>query len=117
MFSFFFFSSEKEGPGSSRPNHPACGHTQPLLPVLPLKGSLGLGLETMGKPLGEASALIHEMGRQERERPPHIAGDVPLPSHRVRTPRGFLRPPTEVSMRLKHMGRTARSEFQDQEAH
>ena len=119
----FFFSSEKEGPGSSRPNHPACGHTQPLLPVLPLKGSLGLGLETMGKPLGEASALTHLTrwaGRRGKGlltllvtcRSPHTASG---PQGDSSEPRAAA--PTEVSMQLKRMGRTARSEFQDQEAH
>lgn len=42
---FFFFSfpetSEKEGPGFSRPGQPVCGRTQPLPPFLPPKGSLG----------------------------------------------------------------------------
>ena len=90
---FLFFPSEKEGPCSTRPNHPVCGHTQPLLAVLPLKGSLGLGLDTVGEAPWR-SLCTHtpeEMGRRGRERPPHVAGDVPLPSHHVRTPGGFLR--------------------------
>ena len=90
---FLFFPSEKEGPCSTRPNHPVCGHTQPLLPVLPLKGSLGLGLDTIGEAPWR-SLCTHtpdKTGRRGRERPPHVAGDVLLSSHHVRTPGGFLK--------------------------
>ena len=122
-FIFFFFPSEKEGPGSSRPNHPPCGHTQPLLPILPLKGSLGQGLETMGKPLGEASALTHLTrwaGRRGKGLltllvtccSPHTAsgpqGDSSEPKAAV---------PMDVGTWLKHTVMAATSEFQDQEAH